>query len=133
MVLKKSTDKFNLIRLNRKLFPIDEFDITKNLHFWLYYDGRKSVGFCCLKDIGYGLAYLYRAGVEEEYENRGLHKKMIKSRVAWARKNNFKEVITYVHYENPLSLRNLIKCGFEVYIPEWNYAGDYFIYLKKSL
>lgn len=133
MILKKCTDYFNFRRLHKKLFPLDEFDCDENTHFWIAYDGIKSVGFCALKILDNEIVFFSRAGVEDKYKNKGLHKKMIKRRITWARRNGYKIAITYVKYDNPLSLRNLIKSGFDIYIPEWDYAGDYFIYVQKEL
>lgn len=133
MIIKKSTDLFNFRRLHKRCFPSDEFDFDDNTHFWIVYDGLKSIGFCALKTLDSEIVFFSRAGVEQKYKNKGLHKEMIKRRVSWAKRNGYKVAITYVKYDNPLSLRNLIKCGFDIYVPEWEYAGEQFIYVRKSL
>lgn len=75
--------------------------------------------------------FLSRAGVFPWLSGRGLQRRMIRTRIKWAKKIGARYVVTYTTYDNHLSICNLIKCGFRFYVPEWKWAGPgvhYFMY-----
>lgn len=134
-------DKFRITRthnkgivtdLDNKILPTDEFYDHKGNVYWLVKNQKnKNVGFCMATNIGDKIVFLSRAGLLWEARGNGLHKRMIRVRLNWARKNGFNSVITYVAVDNVQSSRHLIKCGFELYLPEYSYAGktyNYFLY-----
>lgn len=132
-ILRLSTDEFNLKRLNKEIFPSDDCDLTPNTKFWLLYKERNAIGFCSVRPISRSILFLSRAGLQWDHRGHGLHRRMIKARIKYARQNNYKCIITYTIYSNTRSARNLIKEGFELYDPEWEYAGKHCLYFKKEL
>ena len=133
--VRKTKDLYSILALNEILFPEDELNVGDNIFGWIAYGGenREQVGFCTCTDLGHNLLFLSRAGLIRSYRGRNIQKRFIRVRENFGRKNGFKKVITYVHKFNYSSLANLIKSGYFIYTPEWNYAGDGFIYLIKDL
>ena len=131
--LRISTDLSTVKKLNKETFPHDECDITSNSKFWLLFHKGNAVGFCSVRPVSRTILFLSRAGLQWNHRGRGLHRRMIKARIKYARKHNFKTIITYTIYSNTKSARNLIKEGFELYDPEWEYAGLHCLYFKKEL
>lgn len=61
-----------------------------------------------------------------------MQRRMVHTRLAWARREGAVAAITYVLYENAASLVNLLRCGFRFYQPKSQFAGDVH-YLIKHL
>lgn len=81
---------------------------------------------------------LQRTGVLPAYRGQGLQKKLIRARLAYARRKKVKWVHTYVISWNCPSLNSLVRTGFTFYTPEYAYAGDpegdgTYLYLWKVL
>lgn len=131
--IRKTYDFFSIVALNQEIFPGDLLDVSTNVHGWIVRcgDDRKPIGFCTCTDIGHRILFLSRAGLLPNYFGYGLHKRLINIRLRYAKVNGFKTVITYVKKDNYASFANLIKCGFLIYTPEYDYAGKDFIYLIK--
>lgn len=68
-----------------------------------------------------GAYYLSRAMVLPEYRGRGLQKRLIRARVAHARRLGCPRVVTYTNPVNVASNNSLIACGFKTASP-WD--GD---------
>ena len=77
-------------------------------------------------------AYLSRAGVMPEAWGKGLQRRLIRARVAYARKAGFRWAITDTTC-NPRSANNLIACGFRTWAPHNPWALDYSTYWSKKL
>lgn len=75
-------------------------------------------------------AYMTRCGVRKEWRGNGLQHRLIKARVAYARKQGYNFVVTDTT-ENPRSANNLIKEGFLTYLPERPYGYRETIYWLK--
>jgi GNAT superfamily N-acetyltransferase len=84
-------------------------------------------------------AFLTRAGVVKEARGRGLQQRLIRARVACAKRLVAARVYTYVAVANMASARNLIKCGFLPYTYERLACGadgdmrQTFVYYEKHL
>jgi GNAT superfamily N-acetyltransferase len=50
--------------------------------------------------------------VSPEARGRGIQRRLIKARVAWAKRQGLRRVSTYAHVRNSYSLCNLLRCGF---------------------
>ena len=59
-----------------------------------------------------------RAGVVKDARGRGLQKRLIRTRVAYAKRNRIPRCYTYVWVANYASMRSLIDCGFRPYTYE---------------
>lgn len=131
------------------LRPTEDIDEIKELHtlalpgdlwvgdehtFWLAREGRKPVGFCsAIYRPERGYVFLSRSAVMLAARGQGLQRRMIRTRVAWAKRQGAREAITYTSLKNYESFVNLVKCGFRFYTPSVTYAGDEVHYLKREL
>lgn len=133
--LTRSNDYDILSYLDRECFPTDFPQDFKNkkTFSWILWDQKKPIGFCSIKLLGFGIAYLCRGAITKNYRGKNLQKKLIKSRIRFAKKNNLTTLITYTTKENLASANNLIACGFKLYWPEYCWAGKDMIYLKLDL
>jgi GNAT superfamily N-acetyltransferase len=132
--IKRTHDIELIEKLNKLLFPLDELE-TEFCHFcWVLYYNGKPVGFAtsCLRDNGKRV-FLSRAGVLPQHSGRGLQKRLIKARLAHAKKIGIKRCTTYVKMENIASQKNLLRCGFMPYWPRKKFICNTFVYFEKIL
>lgn len=122
--------------LHLETFPADEFpDDERNIYWVVWDDSDKPVGFCIVRPV-HGDKYtcfLSRAGLLPCARGNGLHKRMINTRIKWARKNKYKYCITYTVKNNFTSYNNLQNTGFKLYEPDYYYAGEESLYWRKAL
>jgi len=134
--LRQTTDWFTIKSLHDDIFPSDNFDenIKRNTA-WLARNGKNVIGFCMSRPLSDdpGTLFLSRAGLISEARGKGLQRRMIKVRFAYAKKHGFKKVITYVHRDNIQSAVNLERCGFRLYAPAEEWAGKNFLYFMRSV
>lgn len=62
-------------------------------------------------------AYLCRVAVLPEHQRRGLHKRLIRIRERWARRNDIDWVVTDTRSDNYPSVNSLIGCGYKLWRP----------------
>jgi RimJ/RimL family protein N-acetyltransferase len=131
----RRTKDFEQVKiLHDKILPTDEHYNHDGNFYWLVKNKKGSpIGFCIATDIGDGLVFLSRAGILPCARGNGLHVRMIKCRVNWARSKGFNSIITYVDIDNVASSKNLIRAGFELYRPDWDYAGHNYNYFRLCL
>lgn len=134
MRLVKTNDIKTIITLHDDLFPECIFEINKNTTCWILWDSGKVAGFCMAEHLEHeNSLLLLRAAVKPEYRGRGLHTRMIKSRIKYARKIGCTSVLTYTTRDNMRSYNNLQDMKFRLYEPEYYYAGREFIYWYLSV
>lgn len=124
-----------LKELDKECFPADLPCDPSVGTWWIMWDGKKVAGYASIKpSLGIpGAAYLSRAGVMPEYRGRGLQKRMIRVRLAYAKRNGFKEVVTDTSPGNVASSNSLIACGFKLFQPERLWSFRYGLYWRKKL
>jgi len=131
----RQTDDIDEVReLNKLAFPYDEW-IGDDHTYWLATseDGT-SAGFCsAVYRPERGYVFLSRAAVFPWARGLGLQRRMIRTRVRWARTTPADRVITYTASKNYESMLNLVRCGFRFYEPEVEYAGSKYHYLRLPL
>lgn len=130
----KTTEKNKEIvkRLEKVCFDEEEFYPFENRIWWVAYDGPKPIGYCGVKESE-DYAFFCRAGVLPECQGKGIHKRFLKKRLNWAKKNpKIKQVITYTHPTNIISSNNLIHAGFKLYSPEYKWGGKEMLYWYKD-
>ena len=136
ITLRKTHDWFTIKALHDEIFPSDDFDenVERNAA-WLIRNHTAVIGFCMARPLSSDPATLFlsRAGLISKARGKGLQKRMIRVRVAYARKNGFKKVITYVHRDNIQSAVNLEKCRFRLYAPAEDWAGKNFLYFMMVI
>jgi hypothetical protein len=135
MNIRITQDIASILFLNDTIFPGEDLDVSSNTYHWIARDGDcgSRVGFCSCTDLGQGILFLSRSGLLREYRGNNTQRRFIRVRESFARKNNFKVIITYTHRHNFSSMNNLIKHGYQHYMPEIDYAGDDFIYFIKHI
>jgi len=117
---------------------------SKKDTFWLVRDSAgEPVGYCSVRPAMYSPkehAFLSRVGILPTHRGLGLQRRMIRVRLAWARRRGFTHAVTYAHVTNTASLRNLIREGFLPFLPGMRgdpepeaWAGWDSLYLEKVL
>ena len=103
-------------------------EFKPNRDWWVITYGETIIAYCgCCYSLG--VCIFVRAWVQKSWRGRGLQMKLIKARLKAAK--GFK-VITYTTVDNIPSANNLIKCGFTLYTPEYQYAGPNMLYFRKA-
>lgn len=134
----RQTHDLDLVRdLNRQNFltePIWIRDI-KRCTWWVYWLGDDPVGFCGTRSVkdDPDTWFLARAGVCSRARGRGIQRHMIRTRCRYARAHGAKMAITYTVTNNVPSANNLIRTGFVLYEPAYQYAGSDMLYWWKDL
>jgi GNAT superfamily N-acetyltransferase len=112
-----------------RIARVDDLEEAKALHnlafagntwsgddheFWFAYDeAGKVVGFAAAKWVPETKAvYLSRAAVVRSARRLGLHKRLIRVRLQWAKSLGVDLCITYTSMRNYRSMLNLVACGF---------------------
>lgn len=70
-----------------------------------------------------GCVYLCRAGVIATARGAGLQRRLIRVRLAWARRIGADAAYTYTVSWNHASNNSLIACGFKLWSPGYAWAG----------
>lgn len=131
--IKRSFDCELIESLQRSLIeaPLYEFDGSD---WWVAYDGDRPVGFAGSKvsDVWLDTVYLCRAAVEVDYRGQGLQKRLIRTRLKFARKHGIRWAFTDTRL-NPASANSLISCGFKMYEPvnPWGFQNT--CYWRRKL
>jgi ribosomal protein S18 acetylase RimI-like enzyme len=112
----KTKDRDLIEYLHDQCFPNDSFDGTD---FWVVLDGSEPVGFATGRksEVAGNWYMLTRAGVLKQARGQGLQRRLIRVRVAHARKNKYEGCVTYVANRNSASAINVLRSGFELYDP----------------
>lgn len=129
------TEDLDLVRELHQLAMPDDRWVGDEHTFWVAKDeAGKPVGFCSAGHWpSLETVFLSRAAVAKDAQGHGLQRRMIRTRVAWARKLGAKRVVTYTLLKNYESMINLLKCGFRFYQPETEWAGPGVHYLELKL
>ena len=126
----------NLIRgLQLVCLPSDEVYPIQDSLWWIATVQGCVAGFGGLKILKLEphACFLCRAGVLDTYRGRGLHCRLIRARVAEARRRGLTYVMTYTLSLNAASSNNLIHEGFKTYSPKDLWAGASVIYWLREL
>lgn len=100
--------------------------IARNRH-------KEPLAYAGIKDLAEpGGAYLCRAGVLPIARGLGLQKRLIRVRLAWARRNGRFWVCTDTR-QNPASANSLIACGFKSYEPADPWGDQFTVYWIKKI
>lgn len=122
-----------LYDLQAECFPNYHIYPLHTACWWLAFEDDTPVafaGFCRGKSTG--AAYLCYAGVAASHRGRGLQKRLIRVRVAAARRMGYKQCVTDT-YCNPASANSLIACGFRSFIPHVPWDGPTSQYWRRLL
>lgn len=104
-----------LRELEIETFSTDQpYDLSKG-YWWIVYCKDTPVGFAGLDECPDGTYFMSRAGVLPAHRGKGLHKRLITIRLAYAKRLGTHEVWTYVEDVNVASKNNLLAKGFKPY------------------
>lgn len=109
------------------------FEEIKHHIFWVGWCKGEKTSLSSMVVLEDGLCYLSSTVVLPEFRGKRLQRRHIKARLAEAKKQGCKQVVTYTHLKNYASANNLIKEGFLLYEPECKWAGYNQIYWLKTL
>lgn len=139
--LRRSEDMDTIAHLHALAF-VDSpmIDLDGSHTFWLATRDDAPVGFCSAIFYDWkGCVFLSRAAVMKSTAGTGLQRRMIRTRVAWARTLvGCDRVVTYCSPRNYESLVNLLRCGFRFYEPKdegiepWGVAGAHYFRLRLT-
>ncbi len=103
-------------------------------YYWGAFEGRRLIGYAGLIPSRRfsDAVYLHCAGVLPEARGNHLQRRLIRVRLAWARRSGYLWAVTYVMPYNVPSLRSLIACGFRPYAPTIAWSGRDVVYLTRS-
>lgn len=126
----------DIARLDRMMFEGDEPSELADRWWWIVRDRGAAVAFAgmksCKLECNQGMILLTRAGVIPSHRGRGIHQALIAARVRYAKRQGYLQALAYVKNKNMASCNALIRCGFKLYQPETNYAGEA-LYFHKLL
>lgn len=98
--------------------------------YWLAFDGHGALaGFCSAKySREHNTVSLTRAAVVRGARCAGLQRRMIRVRLAWARRIGAVRVVTYCSVKNYPSMTNLLRCGFRFRYAPRAWKGFHWMY-----
>lgn len=133
--IQQTSDLAVVRRLDARLFSNARAQraALESCTWWVAYLGSTPVAFAgarsCKTDAE--LVYLSRCGVLPAARGLGLQRRLIRCRVAWARRQPGRTgVITYTLKHNHYSSNNLILCGFRLYDGKWVAADALYWWLE---
>lgn len=102
--------------------------------WWVAVDFGQPVGFAGMTpSVRWSDAvYFCRSGVIESARGLGIQKRLIKVRLAAAKKLDYRHILTDTR-RNPASANSLIACGFRMYQPAAPWSFRDALYWKKDL
>lgn len=122
----------SILKMDRRCFPDDTPVSLNKAWWWLVTDGGTPVGYAGMVDLGSGVFDMVRVGVLNAYRGRGLGKRLLKARLAFAQSQpKAQAAVTMVHAGNYQSLNNLVSAGFRGYKHPGRMRD--FVYLRKPL
>jgi GNAT superfamily N-acetyltransferase len=113
---------------DRICFPDDDPIPLAGSYWWVETDEDKAarvLSYAALRPLGSGVAFLERAGVLPCARGRGSQRRLISARTRYARRLGVRVVVTYTSPTNIGSAVNLVREGYEPFVPEYQWAGAY--------
>lgn len=133
-----SEDNLQTVRVLQQICFGETYETTKDLnqtHLWLASEDGSPIAFASLTEYPDqpDTAFLSLSGVIPSARGKGLQKKLIKKREALCKKLGKTRIISYASYDNIYSANNLIRCGYRLYQPEWEWAVKHAYYFQKKI
>ena len=117
--------------MDRTCFPFDEMLPFDGSWWWVAFDEDDvPVGYAGLAHLWGDRGFLCRVGVLPKARGNGLQRKFVRARQRGARGLEFSRIVTYTDRKNVVSSNNLIRCGYSLYRPtyEWGTSGALYWY-----
>lgn len=129
--LLRTDDVTTVQALHTLCFPGDDWE--EGDAYWILRDELEPKGFCAARKVPLeNVVFLVRAGILPSARGAGLQRRMIRTRIQWARKEGCAAAITYTGYNSYDSIVNLLRCGFRFYAPEYAWAGRNYHYFIRE-
>lgn len=116
-----------LRKLQKRILPSDDLVPPWQGYWWLAHLDYTAVGFGCLEMTAGGLnGFLSRAGVLRGHHGHHLQVRLIRARIAKARRLGLRAVVSDTRVGNVPSAKSLIRCGLRPYEPKetWRTGTD---------
>lgn len=140
VTIRQDTDLESILLADNYCFPGEPMDPeeAENFTWWTarVRSTREIAAYAALWIVSgeeMKLGFLCRSGVLPLARGNGLQKKLIRCRVSHARRKGCSTAISYTMYHNHPSSNSLIREGFTLYEPEYEYAGREVLYWRKDL
>ena len=101
--------------------------------WWIGTENGRDTCYCGIKQLDEDTGYMTRSGVLHEFQGRGYQKRMIKTRIKWAKSRGLRFIITDTVSDNPASVNSLISTGFKQYLPQAPWKSTDALYWIKTL
>jgi len=124
-----------LIEFDRQVFSANSERIEPEIgYWWLTWLADECVGYAGLRASRQWAetGYLCRAAVAPKHRGNGLQKRMIRARLAHAKRIGWTHCVTDT-VENPASSNSLIATGFKLYEPAKPWAFKNSLYWIRKL
>ena len=129
MRLIQTTDYQAIAAMDAVLFPGDTpVEGWENITWWIGMEKGVPVCYCGVKDYS-DYAYLNRAGVMPSHRGQGFQRRMIATRLKWAKDRKL-SAISDTTIWNVRSSNNLIRAGFKLFNPSVPWGGEEAIYWR---
>jgi GNAT superfamily N-acetyltransferase len=101
---------------------------------WVAVAGEGVVAFACARAIpAQATAYLSLSAVIRPWRGQGLQLRLVRARLAWARKEGLLWAVTYTAEKNLPSANSLIRAGFRLYQPAQPWGLPHALYFRRHL
>lgn len=109
--------------MDRVCFPQGSHVVFDGAFWWMAFDEDNiPVAYAGLTYFPTGVAFLSRAGVLPGARGAGLQRRLVRARERGARKDGYRRLVTYTSVYNTHSSNNLIRCGYRLYVPEYDWG-----------
>lgn len=100
---------------------------------WWTIDGDPELGYCGAELRGREEVHLTRAWVCPDLRGQGWQTRMIRARLAWARRVGVLRAETYTWHDAPASMRALIRAGFRPTRGAADPSGGAWVFWSREL
>lgn len=122
-----------LAQLHATCMPEDKLYHLDSAAWWLAMNGDEPVGFAGARYYPrYRAAFFVAAGVLPSHRRQGLHRRLIRARVRWAKQMGAARAVTYTMLYNAPSANGLIRERFRK-SAAWCYAGSDVDYWERAI
>jgi GNAT superfamily N-acetyltransferase len=119
--IRATDDEEAVHALDRECFTADDaapIDFARSPEMWIAVDGGVPVGYASASYLREGELHFDRYGVIESGRGVGLGGRLVRTVLAYAKRDGAMFVHTYTHPSNAESINVLVRCGFKAWRPD---------------
>jgi RimJ/RimL family protein N-acetyltransferase len=117
------------------MWPEDVFgpvaEMARSSSWWAVIDGAEVVAYSSARLDSHGDAVLMSAWVDPRHRGHGIHARMIRARVRWAKSVGAGRVSTYTWGGNLPSMRALIRARFVMVSRTWDGSHSWITWSRE--